>query len=72
MARELIFPLVRRLSLKTSTALLVLTILLILVPTNVSRLGYITEITHVRLESLGAVYVVGFVISDRGEGWLYS
>jgi peptidoglycan/LPS O-acetylase OafA/YrhL len=67
MARELTGPIIRRSGPTLSLALLALATLLVTTPTNASRLGYITEITHVRLEALGALYVIGYVISERGQ-----
>jgi peptidoglycan/LPS O-acetylase OafA/YrhL len=65
LTRELMMPLLRRLEARWSTILLGTAIALVLLPTNISRLGLISQISHVRLESIGSVYIVGYAIFDR-------
>jgi peptidoglycan/LPS O-acetylase OafA/YrhL len=65
MTRELMIPLLRRLDARWSSILLGTAIALVLLPTNASRLGLISQISHVRLESIGSVYLVGYAIFDR-------
>jgi peptidoglycan/LPS O-acetylase OafA/YrhL len=64
MTRELTGPLLARLSPGWAKIMLWFAVGLIVVPTNLSHLGLIGGIDHVRLESVGAVYVVGYAISD--------
>jgi peptidoglycan/LPS O-acetylase OafA/YrhL len=65
MTKELTTPLWHRLNATWSSILLWTAIALVLLPTNASRLGLISQISHVRLESIGSVYLVGYAIFDR-------
>ena len=65
MTRELTMPLLDRLGATWSSILLGTAIALVLLPTNLSRLGLISTISHVRLESVGSVFIVGYAIFDR-------
>ena len=68
MARELIVPVVARLASGISASAFVLACGLVLASTNLSRLGWITSQTHVLLEAIGAVYLIGYVLSPAGKG----
>jgi peptidoglycan/LPS O-acetylase OafA/YrhL len=65
MTRELMAPLLCRLNVTWSSILFWTAIALVLLPTNASRLGLISQVSHVRLESIGSAYIVGYAISDQ-------
>ena len=67
MAKQLMIPLLRCLNATWSGVLLWAAVALVLLPTNASRLGFISEISHIRLESIGSVYIIGYVIFDHGS-----
>jgi peptidoglycan/LPS O-acetylase OafA/YrhL len=67
MARELITPVVARLSASVSGWAFMVACGLVLASTNASRIGWITSQTHVMLEGIGAVYLIGYVLSPAGN-----
>jgi peptidoglycan/LPS O-acetylase OafA/YrhL len=67
MVRELTGPVFRRLPAWAAHVLVLIATLLIMLPANISRLGYLDEISHVRLEGVGALLLIGYIISPHGE-----
>jgi peptidoglycan/LPS O-acetylase OafA/YrhL len=66
MARELIVPVVARVPPSVSASAFIVACGLVLASTNLSKIGWIGSETHVRLEAIGAVYLIGYVLSPAG------
>lgn len=66
MIRDLTEPVFCKLSAGAAHVLVFIAILMIMIPTNASRMGLIQEISHVRLEGFGAMILIGYVLSLHG------
>src|SRR4051794_10634027 len=72
MVRDFV-PLVRRLPPRVTHALLGVSVLAIIIPSNVTRLGFLSAAMSMRIEALGALYLICCLVSGAAPGvtaWL--
>jgi peptidoglycan/LPS O-acetylase OafA/YrhL len=69
MVGTVFIPAIVRMPDRVAFALFVLAVLAVLLPTNLSMLGFITTRDHTHIEGLGAAFIVGYILAPQGA-WL--
>jgi peptidoglycan/LPS O-acetylase OafA/YrhL len=58
--------LIKNLSSRTAAMLFMFALVLVMAPTNISLHGWIDMVTHIRIEAIGAAYLVAYALARKG------